>query len=231
MGEWTWETGMNYNQITDFERIRDYGMLVIYANWSYLKNHLRANEKYRNRQLGWVAYVAGKRESRRLMGDYILKQDDVDKHVFHEDATFTMNWHFDLHFPDPENSRHFPGNEFKAETKSNPIYPYAVPYRCLYSRNVNNLFMAGRCISVTHVTLGSIRLMRTIAMMGEVVGMAASVCKAHQVLPRQVYQHYLPELKELMKQGVGRVDNLPDNQNFNVGGYLKEKPKVSVPGR
>lgn len=203
MGEWTWETGMNYNQITDFERIRDYGMLVIYANWSYLKNHLRANEKYRNRQLGWVAYVAGKRESRRLMGDYILKQDDVDKHVFHEDATFTMNWHFDLHFPDPENSRHFPGNEFKAETKSNPIYPYAVPYRCLYSRNVNNLFMAGRCISVTHVTLGSIRLMRTIAMMGEVVGMAASVCKAHQVLPRQVYQYYLPELKELMKQGVG----------------------------
>lgn len=231
MGEWTWETGMNYNQITDFERIRDYGMLVIYANWSYLKNHLRANEKYKNRQLGWVAYVAGKRESRRLMGDYILKQDDVDKHVFHEDATFTMNWHFDLHFPDPENSRHFPGNEFKAETKSNPIYPYAVPYRCLYSRNVNNLFMAGRCISVTHVTLGSIRLMRTIAMMGEVVGMAASVCKTHQVLPRQVYQHYLPELKELMKQGVGRVDNLPDNQNFNVGGYLKEKPKVSVPGR
>jgi len=231
MGEWTWETGMNYNQITDFERIRDYGMLVIYANWSYLKNHLRANEKYRNRQLGWVAYVAGKRESRRLMGDYILKQDDVDKHVFHEDATFTMNWHFDLHFPDPENSRYFPGNEFKAETKSNPIYPYAVPYRCLYSRNVNNLFMAGRCISVTHVTLGSIRLMRTIAMMGEVVGMAASVCKAHQVLPRQVYQHYLPELKELMKKGVARVDNLPDNQNFNVGGYLKDKPKVSVPGR
>lgn len=178
-----------------------------------------------------MAYVAGKRESRRLMGDYILKQDDVDKHVFHEDATFTMNWHFDLHFPDPENSRHFPGNEFKAETKSNPIYPYAVPYRCLYSRNVNNLFMAGRCISVTHVTLGSIRLMRTIAMMGEVVGMAASVCKAHQVLPRQVYQHYLPELKELMKQGVGRVDNLPDSQNFNVGGYLKEKPKVSIPER
>lgn len=231
MGEWTWETGMNYNQITDFERIRDYGMLVIYANWSYLKNHLRTNEKYRNRQLGWVAYVAGKRESRRLMGDYILKQDDVDKHVFHEDATFTMNWHFDLHFPDPENSRHFPGNEFKAETKSNPIYPYAVPYRCLYSRNVNNLFMAGRCISVTHVTLGSTRLMRTIAMMGEVVGMAASVCKAHQVLPRQVYQHYLTELKELMKQGVGRTDKLPDNQNFNVGGYLKEKPKVSIPGR
>lgn len=231
MGEWTWETGMNYNQITDFERIRDYGMLVIYSNWSYLKNHLSGNEGYRNRRLDWVAYVAGKRESRRLMGDYILKQDDVDKHVFHEDASFTMNWHFDLHFPDPKNTQYFPGNEFKAETKSNPIYPYAVPYRCLYSRNVNNLFMAGRCISVTHVTLGSTRLMRTIAMMGEVVGMAASICKAHQVQPRQVYQHYLPELKGLMEKGVGRNGDLPDNQKFNEGGYLKEMPKVTVPGR
>ena len=224
MGEWTWETGMNYNQITDFERIRDYGMLVIYSNWSYLKNHLADNEKYQNRQLGWVAYVAGKRESRRLMGDYILKQGDVDSHVFHEDASFTTNWHFDLHFPDPENTRYFPGNEFKAATKTNLIYPYAVPYRCLYSRNVNNLFMAGRCISVTHVTLGSTRLMRTIAMMGEVVGMAASICKAHQVQPRQVYQNYLPELKELMKKGVGHSVNLPDNQHFNEGGYLKEIP-------
>lgn len=223
MGEWTWETGMNYDQIQDFERIRDYGMLVIYSNWSYLKNHLAGNAPYRERELGWVAYVAGKRESRRLMGDYILKQDDVDKHVFHEDASFTTNWHFDLHFPDEDNSRHFPGEEFKARTRNNPIHPYPVPYRCLYSRNVNNLFMAGRNISVTHVTLGSTRLMRTIGMMGEVAGMAASLCKKHGVLPREVYQHHLPELKELMKKGVGKAD-APDNQHFNEGDYLS-KPK------
>lgn len=223
MGEWTWETGMNYDQIQDFERIRDYGMLVIYSNWSYLKNHLAGNAPYSERELGWVAYVAGKRESRRLMGDYILKQDDVDKQVFHEDASFTTNWHFDLHFPDEDNSRHFPGGAFKARTRNNPIYPYPVPYRCLYSRNVNNLFMAGRDISVTHVTLGSTRLMRTIGMMGEVVGMAASICKKHGVLPRGVYQHYLPELKELMKRGVGKAD-VPDNQHFNEGGSLS-KPK------
>ena len=76
MGEWTWETGMNLDQIKDFERIRDYGMLVVYSNWSYLKNQMKENTQYRNRKLGWVAYVAGKRESRRLMGDYILKEDD-----------------------------------------------------------------------------------------------------------------------------------------------------------
>ncbi|MBQ8060844.1 MAG: FAD-dependent oxidoreductase [Bacteroidales bacterium] len=228
MGEWTWETGMNLDQINDFERIRDYGLLVVYSNWSFLKNHCSKKEDYANRSLGWVAYVAGKRESRRLVGDYILKQDDVDKQVFHEDASFTMTWHFDLHFPDPANSANFPGNEFKAATKSNPIYPYAAPYRCLYSRNIDNLFMAGRDISTTHVTLGSTRLMRTGAMMGEVVGMAASVCKEKGTTPRGVYQHYLPELKELMKKGAGRTNiQLPDNQHFNEGGHLK-KPKDIV---
>ena len=224
MGEWTWETGMNLDQVYDFERIRDYGMMVIYSNWSFLKNHYSKKAEYAKKHLGWVAYVAGKRETRRLMGDYILKQDDVDKQVFHEDASFTCNWHFDLHFPDSINSVHFPGNEFKAETKHNPIYPYAVPYRCLYSRNVNNLFMAGRNISVTHVTLGSTRLMRTIGMMGEVVGMAASICKKHNTLPRGVYQHYLGELKELMKKGLAKDIDLPDNQHFNEGDSLS-KPK------
>lgn len=227
MGEWTWETGMNFDQINDFERIRDYGMLVIYSNWSYLKNHFSGKSRYANRTLGWVAYVAGKRESRRLMGDYILKQDDVDKHVFHEDASFAINWHFDLHFPDRVNTKHFPGQEFKAETKSNPIRVYDVPYRCLYSRNVNNLFMAGRNISTTHVTLGSTRLMRNIAMMGEVVGMAASICKKHQAKPRDVYQHYLPELKELMRKGTGKdASTLPDNQHFNEGDYILDGKNI-----
>ncbi|MGG6550133.1 UNVERIFIED_CONTAM: FAD-dependent oxidoreductase, partial [Prevotella sp. 15_C9] len=70
MGEWQWETGMNFNQIDDFERIRDYGLLVVYSNWSFLKNELKNNHEYLKRKLGWVAYIAGKRESRRLLGDY-----------------------------------------------------------------------------------------------------------------------------------------------------------------
>ena len=177
MGEWTWETGMNKDQIKDFERIRDYGLLVVYSNWSYLKNDLKDNSEYKKRKLDWVAYIAGKRESRRLLGDYILKQDDIEKNVFHEDGSATTTWSIDLHFPDPKNSKHFPGNEFKAETKHINIYPYPIPYRCLYSRNIDNLFMAGRNISVTHVALGTTRVMRTTGMMGEVVGMAASLCK------------------------------------------------------
>jgi hypothetical protein len=213
-GEWKWETGMNYNQITDFERIRDYGLLIVFSNWSFLKNELKNNRDYENLGLDWVAYIAGKRESRRLMGDYILKQDDIQKNVFHEDASFATTWSIDLHFPDPVNSVHFPGNEFKAATEHLSISPYAVPYRCLYSRNVDNLFMAGRNISVTHVALGTVRVMRTTGMMGEVVGMAAYLCKKHNATPRKIYQSHLDELKRLMKEGAGKK-GLPDNQQYN----------------
>ena len=135
--------------------------------------------------------MAGKRESRRLLGDYILKEDDLRRHVIHEDGTASTTWSIDLHYPDPKNTAHFPGQEFKSIAEHIQIYPYPVPYRCLYSRNVDNLFMAGRNISVTHVALGTIRVMRTTGMLGEVVGMAASLCREHQVQPRAIYQNYL----------------------------------------
>lgn len=225
MGEWTWETGMNRDQILEAERIRDYGLLVIFTNWSYLKNKLADNAKYRNRDLDWAAYISGKRESRRLLGDYVLKQDDIDKNVFHEDASFTTTWSLDLHFPDPQNSRQFPGNEFKAKTNHVFIHPYAVPYRCLYSRNIDNLFMAGRDISVSHVALGTVRVMRTTGMMGEVVGMAASLCKKHNTTPRGVYRSHLPELTAMMRTGAGKPDSeLPDNQKFNLPNRLLDNP-------
>lgn len=231
MGEWTWETGMNKNQIDEAELIRDYGLLVVYSNWSFLENEWKEKEKYRNWSLEWVAYIAGKRESRRLMGDYILKQGDIDKGVFHEDASFTTTWSIDLHIPDPKNSELFPGQEFKAATKHLFIHPYAVPYRCLYSRNVNNLFMAGRNISTTHVGLGTVRVMRTTGMMGEVVGMAAALCRQYGVLPREIYQHHLPELKKMMKEGAGVKSELPDNQKFNLPNRLLEKPRAFGQGK
>jgi hypothetical protein len=219
MGEWTWETGMNCDQIGDFERIRDYGLLVVYSNWSVLKNDLPDSAAYRNRRLDWVAYISGKRETRRLLGDYILKEDDLRKNVFHEDGTAATTWTIDLHYPDPENTADFPDAEFKSIAKHIAIYPYPVPYRCLYSRNVENLFMAGRNISVTHVALGTTRVMRTTGMLGEVVGMAASLCKQYGETPRGIYRRYLPELKALMREGVG-AKGLPNNQQYNQGGTL-----------
>ncbi len=219
MGEWTWETGMNYDQVKDFERIRDYGLMVVFSNWSYLKNRFTENQSYKNSQLKWVAYIAGKRETRRLIGDLVLKEQDLTEAINYPDGTAPTSWTIDLHYPDPKNTRYFPREEFLSIAKHKPIYPYPIPYRCLYSRNVNNLFMAGRNISVTHVALGTVRVMRTTGMMGEVVGMAAAVCKKHQVLPRSIYEQYLPELKELMNKGTGKSE-IPNNQNYNEGGTL-----------
>ncbi len=227
MGEWQWETGMNLDQIFDAEKIRDYGMLVIYANWSYLKNHLKDNDKWRNRSLDWVSYILGKRESRRLVGDHILTQNDIDRNIPYEDASFTTTWAIDLHFPDPVNSSRFPGREFKAATVHNWIHPYAVPYRCLYSRNIDNLFMAGRNISVSHVALGTVRVMRTTGMMGEVVGMAAAICDRYGCSPRQVYLDHLDELKSMMEAGAGKKGDGLTNQMFNLPNTLLKRPKAA----
>jgi len=224
MGEWTWETGMNLDQINDFERIRDYGLLVVYSNWSFLKNGLPENDPFRNKKLDWVAYVAGKRESRRLMGDHILTENDLRNFVEYEDGTAATTWSVDLHYPDPKNTENFPGAEFKSIAKHINIHPYPIPYRCLYSRNITNLFMAGRNISVTHVALGTVRVMRTTGMMGEVVGMAASLCKKYKETPRGIYQHHLSDLKSLLEEGIGQK-GLPNNQRYNEGGTLGDYPR------
>jgi hypothetical protein len=220
-GDWDWETGMNLNQITDFERIRDYGLMVVYSNWSYVKNHSVKRDKLANSQLKWVAYIAGKRESRRLVGDYVLKEQDLVNHRVYPDGTAPTTWSIDLHYPNPENSALFPGNEFKSIAKHIAIYPYPIPFRCLYSKNITNLMMAGRNISATHVALGTVRIMRTTGMMGEVIGMAAYICKSKKTHPRGVYQQHMDLLIKLMNKGVGDP-LLPNRQNYNLGSTKSE---------
>lgn len=196
--DWEWETGFgNFNTITQAEEIRDHNLRAIYGNWSYLKNNKK--DKYARQELAWVAYIGGKRESRRLIGDHILNQMDIQEGKFYPDGSVTATWTIDLHFPDKNNSKYFEGQEFFASTKHIKVAPYTIPYRCLYSKNIQNLFMAGRNISTTHVAFGSTRVMRTCGMMGEVVGFAASVAKKYKTSPRGVYQDHLPELVGILK--------------------------------
>ncbi|MDR1485648.1 MAG: FAD-dependent oxidoreductase, partial [Planctomycetaceae bacterium] len=109
----------------------------------------------------------------------------------------------DLHLPEPKYQKGFEGDEFISVAHYTKFpSPYWIPYRCFYSRNIENLFMAGRDISVTHEGLGTSRVMRTGGCMGEIVGMAASLCKKHNTTPRGVYQIHLTELKSLMDKGV-----------------------------
>ncbi len=199
MGEWDWETGMNLDQIKEFESVRDYGLRVVYGNWAFMKNKSSESAKFANSDLSWVAYVAGKRESRRLMGDVLLCQQDIQEAKAFPDACVVTTWTIDLHYPEEKNTKDFPGKEFRSIAVHIPIKPYAIPYRTLYSRNVENLFMAGRNISVTHVALGTVRVMRTTGMMGEVVGMAAAICVKNKTGPRGVHEKYLGELIDMMR--------------------------------
>jgi hypothetical protein len=204
-GSWNWEVGQHWDQITEFEAVRDHAFRAIYGNWSFQKNQSKNKEKYQNMQLGWVGYVGGKRESRRLLGDVVLQEQDVMEQRAFPDSCVTTTWPIDLHRPQDKNAAQFPGAEFRAVCAQKKITPYAIPYRCFYSRSIDNLFMAGRNISVTHVALGTVRVMRTTGMMGEVVGMAAAVARKHDTSPRGVYQNYLQELKEAMTRGVGKT--------------------------
>lgn len=223
-GDWDWETGMGKDMIQETEFIRDYGLLVVYSNWSYLKNDYSLKENFANEKLKWVAYIGGKRESRRLVGDYILTENDLTQQNFLPDGTAPTSWTIDLHYPDQKNKEQFDGEAFRSIAKHIKIYPYPIPFRCLYSKNIDNLMMAGRDISVSHVALGTTRLMRTCGMMGEVLGMAASICKTQKATPRELYQNHFADLEKLMLKGVGNP-NLTNKQTYNLGGTLMENKK------
>ena len=203
---WYWEVGMMDDQVADAEKIRDYGMYVAYSTFSYCKNRYSKKEDWTCTHLTWVSHVSGKRESRRIMGDYILREQDLTRPIRHQDETCTTTWRIDQHYPMEKNSKDYPNQEWLSYGVLTPIDFYALPYRCFYSKDISNMFMAGRNISVTHIALGSTRVMRTCGLIGEVVGMAAAVCVRRQAMPRDVYTTYFEDLKELMRKGTGRTD-------------------------
>jgi hypothetical protein len=198
---WYWESGFNKDQVNDIEMIRDHNFRAMYGAWDVLKN---VDHMYPKHRLGWSAFIAGKRESRRLMGDVVLDAEDFKQQRKFEDAAFPCSWHVDLHMPKAEFKEGLEDMEFISDYTRGKEYQYGgeywAPYRTLYSRNIKNLFMAGRCISVTKTGLGPVRVMKTCGMMGEVVGKAASICIKHDATPREVYTNHLTKLQDLLKK-------------------------------
>ncbi len=228
-GQWFWESGFDIHAVDDAEAIRDWNLRAVFGAFNAMKNRDGANE-HKNAILSWVAFVGGPRESRRLLGDVVLSQDDVvDKREF-PDGCVPSTWSIDLHYPKDQYAIKFSDNPFISiavhDRRVDRMYGYPVPYRCFYSRNIDNLFMAGRCISVTHEALGTVRVMKTCGMMGEVVGKAASICTAENCTPREVYEKHLNDLLELLKlPGVARRSTptadivVPENVQPAAGPY------------
>ncbi|MGI5923341.1 MAG: FAD-dependent oxidoreductase [Lentisphaeria bacterium] len=201
-GDWEWESGQYRDQAEETEYIRDYGLMTIFANWSYVKNHSSRKGEWARRRLAWASPCGGKRESYRVVGDIILTQNDIEDRRIYPDATGAMTWNIDLHFPDPQNEALFP-EPFRSCAYHRDIgASYPVPYRCLYAGDVSNLFLGGRHISMSHVAFSCARVMRTLGILGEVIGMAAALCARHGCTPRDIYAKHFDELKEMMRQGV-----------------------------
>ena len=227
-GEWFWESGFNKHPINDLELIRDHNFRAVYGAVTALRK--LAPEKYGNFDMQWLAFIGGPRESRRIVGDMILNGEDMVKGVIHPDGCVPTTWDQDLHYPKEQYATKFPDNpfisraEFGKHTDRRNGYP--VPYRCFYSKDIGNLFMAGRTISVDRHSLGSTRVMRTCGMMGEVVGKAAWICVRHHTSPRGVYEQYLDILKDLMsKPGAMRRESLESDLIMPVN--AKKLPEVS----
>ena len=229
LGGWYWESGFDRDPITEMEYIRDWNFRAMYGAWDALKN---VDKVLSNYKLNWAAYILGKRESRRLLGDVILTLDDLKRDRQFPDGCAPTGWSNDLHLPDPRYNKGFEGDAFisRAAFGKFPAHdqgrPFWIPYRCLYSRNIANLFMAGRDISVTHDALGAVRVMRTCGNEGEIIGMAASLCKKHNTTPRAIYNKHLDELNEIMRRGVGKKH--ADQQPYINQGQRPHRRPVSL---
>ncbi|HEY3937889.1 MAG TPA: FAD-dependent oxidoreductase [Bryobacteraceae bacterium] len=178
-GYWWIEWGGNLDTIHDNERIRFELLSIVMGVWDYIKNSGNFPSSA-NWAMDWVGMMPGRRGSRRVMGDYILTQHDLEKGR-HEDAVAIGGWPMDDHPPGGFDRSDLPPN-----VAIRPPEVYDIPLRCLYSKNVSNLMLAGRNISASHVAFTSARVMATCSVIGQAVGTAAAHCAEHGLEPREL---------------------------------------------
>ena len=185
---WYLELGGNRDSIGDTEELRDELVALALGTWDYVKNSGRF--KADNFDVDFLGFLPGKRESRRMCGEYIVTQRDISGGKVFDDEIAYGGWPLDDHFPGGFYHRGVPNTDFQTPA------PYSLPYRALYSKNVDNLFFAGRNISMTHTAMSSIRVMATCALLGEAVGKAAAIAAEFGITPHDVYLEKLSLLQK-----------------------------------
>lgn len=218
-GNWWMEHPGTFNDLYDAERARDELIRITYGFWGFLKNRWEEKARAANYKLVYVPIVDARRETRRLMGDYILTQHDVLEARVFPDRISYGGWSLDIHHPEGIYSGE------KGPFDFNPRVPlYTIPYRCIYSRNVENLLFAGRLASVTHVALGSVRVQGTLATLGQAAGTAATLCLKHDTDPRGIHKNHIGELQQTLLK---HDQYIPKLQNEDPGD-LARGAKVSA---
>lgn len=211
-GYWWVELGGDHRStITDAEEIQTELMKYVYGVFDYIKNSGKFDAD--NLAIDWIASIPGKRESRRVYGDYILTQNDIDKACRFEDAIAYGGWTMDAHT--------IGGIEAKQEEKEegtiwNPVEDvYTIPYRCIYSRNIDNLYIGGRAISASHMAMSSSRVMATCAVVGQAIGTAASIAIEKHITPREVAKD-ITRLQQMLIADDCYIPGIPSRDEHNL---------------
>jgi hypothetical protein len=233
---WWVEYGGRLDTVHATEDIKWELWRVIYGVWNHIKNSGQFPEAA-NLTLEWVGTIPGKRESRRFEGDYLLRQQDIVEQRAHPDAVAFGGWSIDLHPADGVFSEKPGCNQWHAKG----VYP--IPYRCLYSRNITNLFLAGRIISASHVAFGSSRVMATCAHVGQAVGMAAALCHRDGQLPRALNEparlhtlqrdllrtgQHIPGLVLQDEADLARQAKLTASSEFQLSAFAPDGPLIGL---
>jgi hypothetical protein len=190
------EAGGDLDTVRDDGEIYEILLRKLWAEWDHIKNGPH-REETRNWDLLWVSPKAGKRESRRFLGDVILTQTDLEA---------GRRWEDDIAYGGHDLDDHQSLGAAGSNIFGHSIPPmYGIPFRSCYSRNTDNLLLAGRLISATHLAHSSSRVMRTGGAIGQAVGLAAALCRAHKITPRELHRDRLPELRQGLMRRDGAV--------------------------
>lgn len=197
---WWLEYGGRLDTIYDSEKIKWELWKIVYGVWNHIKNS-GDFPGAETMTLEWVGLIPGKRESRRFVGDYMLIQQDIVEQRQHYDAVSYGGWAIDLHPSDGVYSNKPSCDQWHSKGL------YQIPYRCMYSKNIHNLFLAGRIISTSHVANGSTRVMMTCAHNAQAVGVAAAICTSNRLMPQDLSD---PEcITQLQQQLLKRGQYIP----------------------
>lgn len=191
-----WEFGQWLDPYTDGEEIRDHLLRALYGTFSNVKR--LEPDLYANLEFDWVAFVAAQGEFDRYRGDYVLTEVDITEHRDFPDAIVRNGGCFCLHHPYPQGE----GYDFRLKDWTYDFrdqQPYIVPFRCLYSRNISNLMMAGKHISVTHIAGSTTKYMGNGAQHGIAVAVAANLCSKHGTTPRGLFEQHLGDLQQAVE--------------------------------
>jgi len=192
-GEWWLEHPNDIDDVWQAETARDELIRIAFSYWDYIKNRSALKDKALTYAMDHIPIMDAKRESRRLVGDYLLTQKDCQSGRVFPDRIAYGGWPLDVHHAEGI----FSGAKGSFHCNA-PVPIYTIPFRCLYSRNIENLLFAGRCASVTHIALGSVRVESTLATLGQAAGTAATLCAQRGMTPRALGTEHIGELQQTL---------------------------------